>query len=302
MKTIKLLPLLSTVLLTSCSLVTPSGPSIDPIHGGDEPGEDYGFVPDGYSLFFEDEFNGDSLSKDNWEVMYGDGSLYNVYRWGNNEEQFYKEENIVVSDGALHIIAKKESTHTERKDFEYTSARIRSQGKVTTTFGYIESRIKLPLGTGMWPAFWMLPESNYQGRWWPVSGEIDIMEAKGRLPLEAAATVHTASPSGHAMRGKTYNFKQNDDISNYHCYGVLWEEELLEFYIDGQCYFSCPSSSYQHGNTLYSDQSKSAPFDAPFHILLNLAVGGNYDGGRLPEDSFEQAEMAVDYVRIFHKN
>ena len=265
-----------------------------------EDGKYQGHAPNGYSLTWEDEFLSSSLS-DDWEAQIGDGSDYGVYRWGNNELQYYKRENATVSDGALHITAKKEQASTENETYQYTSARLRTKGKVTMTYGYVEARIKLPAGTGMWPAFWMLPEENFNGAWWPTSGEIDIMEAKGRLLDRYGATLHTGSTSGQdSYRFKDYVF-EDSDITDYHCYGVEWTEEYFRFYVDGIGFFSVTPAVYQNSNEAYTSVSKTAPFDRPFHLLLNLAIGGNYDNNRVPDDSFTEAEMLVDYVRIYKR-
>lgn len=264
-------------------------------------------VLDNYSLFWSDEFNGNALDTSVWEPQIGDGSNYNVYRWGNNEEQYYKSENATVSDGYLHITAKKEQTSFktdkgETRTYEYTSARLRTTGKITTTYGYIEARIKLPAGTGLWPAFWMLPEDNFAGKWWPTNGEIDIMEAKGRILSKYGATIHTGTSNGQDYyKFKEYTFLSTEgDITDFHNYGVEWTTAGFGFYIDGKMFFTVTPTQYQNSNGLYIS-SPTAPFDQPFHILLNLAIGGNYDGGRSPDDSFKEAEMLVDYVRIYHK-
>ena len=262
--------------------------------------EEQAFIPEGYNLKWSDEFKGSTLSN-NWEAMIGDGSNYGVYRWGNNEDQYYKEENAFVSGDNLHIVAVKDHVVTEDHTYTVSSARLRTKGKVSFTYGYFVSRIKLPAGTGLWPAFWMLPESNYQDRWWPDSGEIDIMEARGRLVNQYGATIHTANINHQDVyKNKDYNFTDSD-ITSYHDYGVLWDESGFKFYIDGEMFFEVKSSAYQNNNPFYTDTSSNAPFDQPFHILLNLAVGGNYDNGRTVDSSFEEAEMLVDYVRVYQK-
>lgn len=307
------LPLL-TLTLSACSLTNSStnssdASSLDALSSSSYE-ESLPEVPtflEDYSLYWHDEFDGDNLSED-WEPMIGDGTNYNVYRWGNNEEQYYKKENASVSGGRLHITAKKEKTtyYTEKGEeraYEYTSARLRTKGKVTTTYGYVEARIRLPEGTGMWPAFWMLPEENFEDMWWPTSGEIDIMEAKGRLLDTFGATIHTGNSSNKDYyKFKEYTFSsEEDDITAFHKYGVLWSKEGFTFYIDEKPFFSVTPREYKNSNSLYNI-SESAPFDRPFHILLNLAVGGNYDGGRSPDENFKQAEMLVDYVRIYQKD
>ena len=261
---------------------------------------------DNYTLEWSDEFEGVALNTAYWETQIGDGTNYNVYRWGNNEQQYYKSENAIVKDGQLHIVAKKERTtvHADENDvnYEYTSARLRTTRRVTTTYGYIEARIKLPAGTGLWPAFWMLPEDSFEGQWWPTNGEIDIMEAKGRLINRFGATIHTGTSSGQDYyRNKDYTFTSGeDDITNFHRYGVEWSTAGFAFYIDEYKFFEVTPAQYQGTNSLYS-VSENAPFDRPFHLLLNLAVGGNYDNNRVPDESFTEAEMLVDYVRIYKR-
>ena len=317
-KSISLFPLIA-VVLTSCSVNASSkeSSSIDSsasielsssqeLSSSSKTSSELPEYLEDYSLFWEDEFEGTTLSN-NWEPMIGDGTNYNVYRWGNNEEQYYKSENATVSGGNLHIKAKREQTsyyhEGEQRTYEYTSARLRTTGKITTTYGYIESRIKLPAGTGLWPAFWMLPEDNFQGKWWPTNGEIDIMEAKGRILNKYGATIHTGTSAGaDYYKFKEYTFLSTEEgITGFHTYGVDWSTEGFTFYIDGKSFFSVTPYQYQNSNGLYAS-SPTAPFDQPFQILLNLAVGGNYDERRSPDKDFKQAEMLVDYVRIYQKN
>ena len=261
-----------------------------------------GYAPEGYELSWGDEFDQTMLSE-NWEPMIGDGSNYGIYRWGNNEQQYYTSDNAYVEDDFLHVLALKEDVVNEREEtFHYTSARLRTKGKISTTYGYIEARMSLPAGTGLWPAFWMLPEYNYEGRGWPVSGEIDIMEARGRILTSMCSTIHSANSNGQqAYTSRDYNFSGDEDITGLHCYGVEWTEEAFKFYVDGNLFHTVTNTTFQRNNPLYTDKSESAPFDRPFHRLINLAIGGNFDGGKTVSDDFKEAEMLVDYVRIFHK-
>ena len=261
-----------------------------------------GFPLDGYTLDWSDEFEGTSLS-DDWEAMIGNGRRYGIRGWGNNELQYYKEENAVVKDGYLHIIAQSETIEDEDEGtFKYTSARLRTMGKVTTTYGYIEARMRLPAGSGMWPAFWMLPETRYQNSGWPTSGEIDIMEARGRLLRNYGSTIHSANQNGQDVyHGDDYRLEENNNITQWHCYGCEWLEDRFNFFIDGEHWFTCEAKQYQNNNTNYTAFGSSAPFNKDFHILLNLAVGGNYDGNSRPDETIESAEMLVDFVRIYTK-
>ena len=140
-----------------------------------------------YKLNWHDEFDGNSLNMNYWSYQEGDGSQYGIPGWGNGEQQYYSQDNVSVNNGALKITARRENKGGKA----YTSARIRTANKVAFTYGRIEAKIKLPPYQGLWPAFWMLPDTITYGNW-PNSGEIDIMEAKGRLPNETSAAIHFA--------------------------------------------------------------------------------------------------------------
>lgn len=255
---------------------------------------------DGLRLVWSDEFDGDSLKKQNWTPMLGDGSDYGIYGWGNSEKQWYteREDNVRVENGNLVITAIRENM----RNMNYTSARIRSAGKVSTKYGYIEARIKLPEITGLWPAFWMMPEYGTPYGGWPNSGEIDIMEAKGRIPNSITAALHYGgNPQNNGgasqYRWGMYEFPDST-IGEYHTYALSWQEELIEWLVDDNVFFMMrpgPRGGWYSG----SSDEYLAPFDQPFHILLNMAVGGHFDEHRLPPNNFDYAEMFVDYVRIY---
>lgn len=255
------------------------------------------YVPAGYNLSWSDEFTDSGLNSSNWSAMIGNGNDYGIWGWGNNEQEYYKAENATVKDGLLHITAKTENNYVGSTLYKYSSARLRTAGKVSTTYGYIEAKIKMPAINGMWPAFWMLPESAYQGKGWPTSGEIDIMEARGREAYAVGGTTHSANAS-YSDRYYTNSTRLSSSISEWHVYAVLWTSEAMTYLADGVAYNTVTKSQWQNDCPLYSG---SAPFDQPFHILLNLAVGGQYDNGVLPPSDFSSAEMGVDYVRIYQK-
>ncbi len=283
MKKLNLLLLLPFMVLTSCS--NPSG-------------KNEITVKDGYELYFQDEFDGDSLNEENWNYMYGDGSMYGNPGWGNQEEQFYQEENVSVRNGNLIITAKRE----EAGGKHYTSARINSKNKVSIKYGRIEARIALPEVEGMWPAFWMLPEDTTPYGSWPNSGEIDIMEARGRVKDMSSAALHyNSATGGHTYQTKTYIFRDSK-ISEYHVYALEWSMYSMKWYVDDDLFFEMDNSPDAKGNKWYSasaPESLTAPFDQDFHILLNMAVGGHFDNFVEPPSTFESAEMKVDYVRVF---
>lgn len=255
-----------------------------------------------YELVWEDDFLGSKLNLNNWEPMMGNGSAYDNPGWGNAEKQFYREENATPIDGEL-IITAKYCDPDQNLDQTYTSSRLRSARKVADTYGYIEARIACPSGDGLWPAFWMLPEAAgttaYGG--WPNSGEIDILEAKGRITYGVDGTIHyyDTTSHDHAYTNVHYDFPEDQEdgtIMDYHTYAVRWEEGCISWYCDDICY-----GYINQDNDPWTCDGKDfpAPFDKPFHLLLNLAVGGNYDGYREPLPEELPAQMKVDYVRWY---
>lgn len=216
------------------------------------------------TLIWSDEFDGNSLSLDNWSYQIGDGCDINLCGWGNNELQSYQQANAVVANGELSITARNE----RRGNSNYTSTRIRSRGKVDFTYGRIESRILLPSGGGLWPAFWMLSTDEPYG-FWPQSGEIDIMEWVGNQKSKIHGTLHYGQPSpNNSQTGATVTAIDGDYGNEYHVYAVEWEEDEIRWYID---------------NFLYSTKTRSDlfpqrwPFDHDFHLLLNMAVGATLE-------------------------
>lgn len=250
-----------------------------------------------WSLTFSDEFDGVSLDSSKWKPQIGDGTEYGIKGWGNNEQQYYRAENATVGDGALTITAKKESYG----ESNYTSARLRtttdSSSLFSQAYGKFEARMKLPEGQGMWPAFWMLPDSNTVYGNWPTSGEIDIMEAKGRILDSIGGALHYGNP-GHMYISKDYELPDGGEISDYHIYGIEWEPTGIRWYVDDVLYLKTNNWVSQSASNPLA-YSFPAPFDQPFHMLLNLAVGGNFDGNLEPDVDFTSAEMKVDYVRAY---
>lgn len=254
-------------------------------------------------LVWGDEFNGSSLDMSKWGYQTGTkdyyGSSVGPDYWGNGELQYYTDgANVKVSDGVLEIIAKRENMG----DRQFTSARILTRDKFSRTYGYFEARIKTPAIDGMWPAFWMLPQPSsknssdniYGG--WPNNGEIDIMEAKGRLQNKVDCTLHFGrgwQNENHMMNGTTCTLNSNTD--EWHTYAVDWREKYIAWIVDGKEVLRVNSTQWWTG----SSNKETAPFDQPFFILINLAVGGMYDGNVQPPASFMQASMYVDYVRVY---
>lgn len=250
---------------------------------------------DKWNLVWSDEFNSTSLDESKWNYQYGNGSLYGVTDWGNNEEEYYTKNNVKVADGNLIIDAKKEESNGKN----YTSGRIRTLGKFSKTYGKVEAAITLPKGQGLWPAFWMLPvDDNIYGPW-ASGGEIDIMEARGRVPNAVDGTIHFGQPwPNNKSNGGHYVFPEGEDIGGKHVYSIEWEPGEIRWYVDGKLYHTA-NDWYSQNSGEPAPYPYPAPFNKDFYIILNLALGGNYDGKISPNDSDLPAEMKVDYVRVY---
>lgn len=238
-----------------------------------------------YKLVWADEFDGTALDTSKWSCQIGDRN-----GWGNNEMQYYRAENAVVNDGYLTIIAKKEKFETR----EYTSARIRTINKGDWKYGKIEMRAKMPIGQGIWPAFWMMPSKSVYGGW-PVSGEIDIMEYLGHEPNIVHGTIHYGgSRPNNLYSGKPDTLESGDFHSDFHTFSVIWEEGKIQWFVDDSLYQTQTKWSSEGGEY-------PAPFDQEFHVILNLAVGGYWPGYPDSTTVFPQ-EYIVDYIRVYQKN
>jgi beta-glucanase (GH16 family) len=238
-------------------------------------------------LVWSDEFDvSGAPDATKWGYDLGDGCP-NVCNWGNNELQYYTTDtaNVRVRNGRLIIEARKEV----RANKNYTSARLVSRNKGDWTYGRIEIKAKLPQGRGTWPAIWMLSTDwSYGG--WPASGEIDIMEHVGFDPGVVHATIHTEAynHSKGTQRGGTTLV--GDFQSDFHVYAVDWYPDLLEFSVDGKKYFTTIKDGSDY---------KTWPFNQRFHLLMNIAVGGNWGGAQGVDDSIWPQRMEVDYVRVY---
>ncbi|WP_222852928.1 carbohydrate-binding protein [Massilia genomosp. 1] len=235
--------------------------------------------PDGWTLAWADEFNGTSLDTSKWNIeVNGDGG-------GNNELQYYtaRPENIRVTGGELVIQARKEAYMGK----QYTSGRITTQDKASWQYGRIEARMKIPTGKGTWPAFWMLGNSINSARW-PASGEIDIME---HINSEAVThgTIHWSDQNNaYANYGGPSG---NLDFSQYHVYAVEWDTSMIRWYVDGNKF---------HEVNIAGGINGTSEFHAPFFLLFNLAVGGNWPGSPDGSTAFPN-QMQVDYVRVYRR-
>jgi beta-glucanase (GH16 family) len=238
-------------------------------------------------LVWSDEFNGTELDLTKWSYQIGDGCDINLCQWGNNELQWYtsNKENVDVSNGTLKIKAIKQTLNNRN----YTSGRIRSINKGDFKYGRIEARMKLPIGQGIWPAFWMLPTDNVYGGW-PKSGELDIMEYLGHEPSKIHATLHFGNPwPNNSSTTKSYSKPLSKLSDGFHDIVLEWKENEIKWFIDGYLYAT---------KTNFDLNGHPWPFDQKFHLLLNLAVGGNWPGNPNSSTVFPQT-YEVDYVRVF---
>ncbi|MGV3658325.1 MAG: family 16 glycosylhydrolase [Chitinophagaceae bacterium] len=238
------------------------------------------------NLVWSDEFDGPSLNLSNWTFELGDGCDKNLCGWGNNELQTYtnRSENISFSDGKMVITARKEPLDGK----QYTSVRIKTEGKKTFKYGRIELRAKLPIGKGIWPAFWLLPQANVFGGW-PRSGEIDLMEYLGHEPNKVHGTVHYGPGPGSIQKTATYTLPSGNFNEDFHLFSIEWDVDVIRWYVDGNLYTTVTKSSF--GSVNY-------PFNEEFFILINMAVGGNWPGAPDATTTFPQ-RMEVDYVRVY---
>ena len=210
--------------------------------------------------------------------------------WGNHELEYYTKENLKnarVENGKLIIEAIKEPFEGKN----YTSARLTSKGKADFLYGRFEVKAKLPKGLGTWPAIWMLAtDHSYGESYWPDNGEIDIMEHVGYDPNVIHASVHTKSYYHSIGTQKTAVKTIPTAMTEYHVYRIDWTPEKIDSYIDGELYFT-----FKNEKTGW----KEWPFDKKQHILLNLAVGGDWGGQKGVDDSIFPQKMEIDYVRVY---
>lgn len=248
-----------------------------------------------YAMVWSDEFDGNSVDGNKWSYDLGNGCQISpdLCGWGNNELQYYtnRTENAQVSDGTLKITARRESP-LYLGEHQYTSSRMVTKNKGDWRYGRIDVRAKLPVGQGLWPAIWMLPTDNVYGDW-PRSGEIDIMENIGSEPDRVFGTIHY----GHDFwRFTSMGFEKESGPNfneEFHVFSALWNEDCIQMMVDGVPF----GEPFSRSTTLPT----TWPFDQNFHLLLNVAVGGNLPGNPNGFTQFPQV-LEVDYVRVFQNN
>lgn len=242
-------------------------------------------------LTMQDEFNSDGTPNPAiWSYDIGRG----VNGWGNNELQYYTDrtENVTINNGVMIITARQE-------DFEgasYTSAKLLTRDKFEQKYGRFEARIRIPYGQGMWPAFWMLGTScdADEGRAetsWPQCGEIDIMENAGSSPTFVSGALHGPGYNGGNAIFKLYELENDRFDTGFHIFGIEWGPDYVNYYVDDVLY----------NQITPEDVTGEWVFDKPFFMIINLAVGGAFDGPPNAETVFPQT-MLVDYVRVYEYN
>lgn len=233
---------------------------------------------DSSSIIWEDNFDETRLNESYWNYQLGDGCP-DLCGWGNNERQIYTKENARLERGNLIITATKEND-------VYKSSRITTKNKIEFQYGTIEVRAKLPAGHGLWPAIWMLG-SNIDDRGWPDCGEIDIMEYVGKEPHIIYNSLHTRQSFGNTINSRKTLIENVEE--GFHSYKSIWTKDKIEFYIDNKLV-------YTFSPEIKND--KTWPFNQPFYIIINLAIGGNF-GGPEVDDTIFPKQFEIDYIKIW---
>ncbi len=239
-----------------------------------------------------DEFEEDGLpDPDRWGYDVGG------HGWGNQELQYYTDadpNNAFIEDGILHIRA----LRTSQGGNDYTSARLVSKWRGDWEYGRIQVKARMPSGRGVWPAIWMLPTENRYGGW-PKSGEIDIMEYVGYNPGLIHGTIHT--DEYNHMHGTQIGYSKEVPTAEdeFHVYEMIWEPRRIELFIDGERF---AIFGYNPLTNIDVENYAAWPFDQPFHLILNLAIGGTWGGAQGVDDSIFPQMMEVKYVRVFQKD
>ena len=279
--------------------------------GGDAPA-DAGAPAAEWRLVWADEFEGDGVDRRKWALDLGNRLPGGQAGWGNRELQSYTDRpgNVFVRDGMLHVRAVREA----HEGAPFTSARLKTKGLFSRKYGRFEVRAKLPVGKGVWPAVWMLPEENHYGGW-AASGEIDIVEARGQEPGKVLGTLHYGAPApGNTHAGADYVLPDRGTIADFHEYALEWDPAEIRWSVDRRQYQARSdwwsarrrrrgAARPRTPDAPVDDATRNpwpAPFDQPFHLLLNVAVGGHFAGNPDPDTPFP-VEMVVDYVRVYDR-
>ena len=253
---------------------------------------------DRWAKVWADEF-------DKGELDYGKWSKEeNNYGGGNNERQAYRTESkyCFVKDGVLNLAVHRDAhTTSDGKTQPYSSARIRTRKRGDWTYGRFEIRAKMPGGQGIWPAIWMLPTDSRYGQW-AACGEIDIVESRGSATQQTNGALHFGDVwPGNKFLTHRYTFPDTNSAEAFHTYTLEWSEDSIKWFVDDHL---CQTRTADEWFTQADRNNQRAPFDQPFHLVINVAVDGRYFDGtgqsadRLPDDAFPQT-LQIDYVRVY---
>lgn len=259
-----------------------------------------------YELLWSEEFDGDkgsSINPREWNFDIGDGSNYQIPGWGNQEREYYTDESTLL-DGNSHLIIQAHRKYVSDEDHEYSESELTHymtyygtpaewlSGKITTykklafQYGRIEARLRVPVGKGTWPAFWMLG-FDIRTNTWPHCGEIDILETRGDMPTTMFSTLH--GPGYCGEDGKGIVLDTGTVISDvFHVVAIEWFENEISWFLDGKL---CLSITAKDLGTL------EWVYNKPFYLIANLAMGGNFTGAIDPE--LTTATFALDYIRYY---
>jgi beta-glucanase (GH16 family) len=248
---------------------------------------------------WSDEFDaaaGAGIDTSKWRPDTADGCQVGICGWGNQEKQFYASgPDNLAQDGRGHLILVARVAPAGLTCYygacRYTSAKITTRGKFHASPGLVEARIRLPMGQGLWPAFWMLGAS-YPATSWPNCGELDIMENHGSQPATISSAIHGPGYSGQTPFAHATSLQGRDFSSDFHRFSVAWDSTLVRFFVDDTLHYSVARAAVEHRG--------SWVFDQPFFVILNLAVGGTFDGDP-QSDAILPATMLVDYVRAYRR-
>jgi beta-glucanase (GH16 family) len=246
---------------------------------------------------WSDEFDGAAgarIDSTKWSYETADGCKEGICGWGNSEKEYYTDasENIALNgQGQLRIVARRAPAGLTCNygPCLYTSARITTRGKMVVAPGRVEARIKLPAGQGLWPAFWMLGHNSPAIRW-PDCGELDIVENKGSQPTTTSSAVHGPGYSGETPFAHAHSLAHGALSDDYHTFAVEWDSLAVRFFVDGTAHYGITRDEVERYGKSVLDQ--------PFFLMLNLAVGGHFDGDP-QSDAIFPATMLIDYVRVY---
>lgn len=253
--------------------------------------------PIAWTQVWSDEFDGPAgtgIDGTKWSYEAGDGCAGGNCGWGNQEKEYYTDvpENISLNgQGQLMIVARTAPAGLTcyYGPCRYTSAKITTRGKMSAAPGRVEARIKLPAGQGLWPAFWMLGH-NFPTTPWPACGELDIMENKGSQPATTSSAIHGPGYFGATPFAHAQTLANGTLSSDFHTFAIEWDSAKVRFFVDDNVHYGTTREALERYGSSILDQ--------PFFLILNLAVGGHFDGDP-GSDAILPATMLVDYVRVY---